>query len=142
MARRLADTYPSKEQQPFWIAQYFVLMNFCYQLGNFLGRAALRWFKTEGLTRLTLLQILNFAILFTNTQSMAFKSLWVMCPAFLWVGLLAGAGFSNCIHQILTTDVLKETERESAISFACVTKDSGVFVATILSVILSHTAFA
>jgi hypothetical protein len=60
-----------------------------------------------------------------------------MIPLFIWVGLMGGASYVNVMHSILELESLEKSEKEMALSLSLVFNDTGVLLASILSLILS-----
>lgn len=67
------------------------------------------------------------------------ESLYVLCPLYIWVGLMGGGSYVNVLHRLRELDTLSLEERESAMSLALMFNDAGILVATILSLILGLT---
>ena len=67
------------------------------------------------------------------------ESLYVLCPLYIWVGLMGGGSYVNVLHRLRELDTLSSEERESAMSLALMFNDAGILVATILSLILGLT---
>lgn len=140
MGDRMSKLYPEKANT-FVISEYFVILNYCYQVGVFISRSSLQYIKIKRVTILTILQCINFIFLFINTKYMFVQTLWVLCPVFIWVGLMGGASYVNVMHGILELDSLEKTEREAALVLSLTFNDSGVLSAAIFSLIIDNTMF-
>ena len=70
---------------------------------------------------------------------MVIETLWFMCPLFIWVGIMGGASYVNVLHGILELKTLKKSEKEMALSLSLLFNDTGILLATILSLILANT---
>ena len=72
---------------------------------------------------------------------MIFESLWIMCPLFVWVGIMGGGSYVNVLHGILELKTLKKSEKEMALSLSLLFNDTGIILATVLSLILANSCF-
>lgn len=79
--------------------------------------------------------------MFINAKYMYVDSLYYMCPAIVWVGLMGGGSYVNVLHGILELETLDKTEKEMALSLSLLFNDTGIFLATVLSLVLSNTIF-
>ena len=73
---------------------------------------------------------------------MFIESLYVLCPTYIWVGLMGGGSYVNVLHRLRELDTLSQEERESAMSLALMFNDAGILVATIFSLILGLTVLS
>ena len=73
---------------------------------------------------------------------MFIESLYVLCPIYIWVGLMGGGSYVNVLHRLRELDTLSQEERESAMSLALMFNDAGILVATIFSLILGLTVLS
>ena len=119
----------------YFIANYYIVLNLSYQLGVFMSRSSLRFFPVQNLTALTILQGINFVVMLINSLFLreAILSLWVLCPFFVWIGLMGGCSYVNIMHNFLKRDILRKEEKEIAISTALVL----ISVATMLSAVFA-----
>lgn len=88
---------------------------------------------------LTVLQAINFILLFINAKYLIVDSVFVISPIVVWVGLMGGGSYVNVLHGIRELDTLDPTEKESAMSLSLLFNDSGILLAATLSIILSNT---
>jgi len=91
----------------FYIKDYFVVINICYQAGAFLSRSSLEYVKVPRVWLFTFIQGINFLVVFFNTDYFFIPSLLFMCPMFIWVGLMGGASYVNVVNCLLQLDTLK-----------------------------------
>ena len=140
MGDHMAQLYPERADS-FLIKEYFVILNYCYQIGVFISRSSLQYIKIKRVTVLSILQAINFVFLFLNTKYMFCQTLWVLCPLLIWVGLMGGASYVNVMHGILELDTLEKTEREAALVLSLMFNDTGVLSAAIFSLIIDNTLF-
>jgi len=81
-------------------------MNTCYQIGVFLSRSSLSYLKIKKVWILTGLQLINFIFLFVNAKYMFIESLYVLCPIYIWVGLMGGGSYVNVLHRLRELETL------------------------------------
>jgi len=91
---------------------------------------------------LCVLQGINFVFLFLNARFFFLETLFVLCPLFIWVGLMGGAAYVNVMHNMLDLPALEDTEREGAIVLSLISNDFGVLGAAILTLALDNTIFS
>ncbi len=120
---------------------FFIIVNAAFQIGNFLARSSLRFVKLPQLKTMSTLMCITFALLFWNAYSMTLTSIWVNSLLFFWVGLVGGAAYVNNLHQVLETKSLESSERELATTLALAIKDSGILIASIVSLAASKYIF-
>ena len=72
---------------------------------------------------------------------MVVESLFILCPLFLWVGLMGGASYVNVIHQILEMKAIEKSEKEMAISLSLLWNDIGILGASIFSLWVGNSIF-
>ena len=82
---------------------------------------------------------MNFLLLFINAKFMLVQSLVVLCPLYVFVGLMGGGSYVNVLHGILKLESLDKTEKESAMSLSMVFNDTGIVLASFTAIILSNT---
>ena len=65
-----------------------------------ISRSSLKFVKIRNVTMLTVLQLVNFLVLFINCffKQQAVKNLYILCPLFVWIGLMGGASYVNINH--------------------------------------------
>ena len=121
-----------------------MFLNVSYQTGVFISRSSLRFVKIPAgkVWILTALQMVNFTLIGFNAYYMWITTLYVMCPIVVWVGLMGGGSYVNVLHGILTLETLDKTEKEMAVSLSLGFNDSGILLATLFSMVLSHTIFS
>jgi len=77
--------------------------------------------------------------LFLNAKYMFVSSLFVLCPIYIFVGLMGGGSYVNVLHSILELETLDKTEKESAMSLSMVFIDIGIVAASIIALILNSS---
>jgi hypothetical protein len=58
-----------------------------------------------------------------------------------WVGLMGGSSYVNVMYNILESEKLAKNEKELALTLTGVGNDIGILSASLLSLLLSNTAF-
>ena len=64
---------------------------------------------------------------------MYIESLWILCPMYIWVGLLGGGTYVNTINNLLDLESLTYREKESAISLYLLFNDVGIIFSALFS---------
>ena len=126
----------------FDVRAYFDILNACYQLGVFLSRSSLRFFRIKHVWVLSVLQAINFTFCFLNARYMFCPSLGLMAPLLVWVGLMGGGSYVNVLVSMLELKTLEHAERESAMSLSLFFNDFGITLASLLSLVLAATLFS
>jgi hypothetical protein len=117
----------------------FTILYFCYQVGVFFSRSSLNYFVIERNWIVTVLQFINFFLLFLNAFFVYVKSVYILYIWFIWVGCMGGSSYVNVIYKIKNSPKLEKTERELAVMMLMVFNDVGIFSASVLALILSTT---
>jgi hypothetical protein len=106
-----------------------------------MSRSSLRFFTVKKVWILSVLQFINFAVLLVNSLFLrnGVLSLWVLCPIFIWIGLMGGCSYVNIMHNFLKRDVLRKEEKEIAISFALVVVDCATTLSAIFAIVMTQT---
>ena len=141
---RHADELDCSELRCFIWKDYYVILNYCYQVGVFCSRSSLSLFqiKRQHIWILTALQLLNWFYFFANTQWFFMPSLYVNCPIMIWVGFMGGAAYVNVMHNLLDLPSLKKTEREVALVLSLMFNDTGVLLSAVFTQIVDVTIYS
>ena len=121
--------------------EYYVILNNCYQIGVFMSRSSLQFFKIQRIYILSIFQCINFVFLFVNTQYLFVESLFILCPLLIWVGFMGGASYVNVMHNLLDLKTLQKSEKEAALALSLMFNDTGVLLASIFSLVMDNTFF-
>ena len=140
MGKQMKQLYPERAQD-LSIKEYFVFLNFSYQVGVFISRSSLRFIRIPPgkVWVLTFFQAINFGFMFVNAKYMYVQNLYILCPVIVWVGLMGGGSYVNVLHGILDLKTLDKSEKEMALSLSLLFNDSGIFLASVFSLIMSNT---
>jgi len=142
IANKLKDDPANADKQDdLNIKEFFQILNLCYQLGVFMSRSSLQYVKIKKVWILTLLQFINWSFLFVNTQFMLVTSLYVMCPLFVWVGLMGGGSYVNVLHSILELKTVKKSEMEGALVMTLMFNDIGIISSAFFTLIMDNSLF-
>lgn len=123
------------------IENFYVILNMCYHLGVFFSRSSLSVVRIKKVWILSGFQILNFVFLLFNAKMMMVESLLILCPLFVWVGLNGGGAYVNILHMMLQKEDLASNEKEVAVNLTLMFNDSGILLASIVSLILDNYYF-
>lgn len=140
IANKIEDKFPDQADD-FGVKMYYVILNNCYQIGVFMSRSSLQFFKIRRVYILSVFQAINFVFLFLNTQYLFVYSLWVMCPLLIWVGFMGGASYVNVMHNLLEHKTLKKNEKEAALALSLMFNDTGVLLSSIFALVMDNTLF-
>ena len=135
MDNKIKELHPDKLAES-WVKHYFVILNVMYQIGVFISRSSLHFIQIERIWIMTVLQAINFCFLFWNATTFHFQSLGVLCPVFLFVGIMGGGSYVNVLHNLIDMPTLKQSEKESAVSLSLIFNDTGILLASIVSIVL------
>ena len=125
------------------VKHYFLILNVMYQIGVCISRNSLHFIKIEKVWILTVLQLFNFMFLFWNTYTFSVQHLGILCPIFLFVGLMGGGSYVNVLHGLIhREDSLQQSEKEGAVSLSLIFNDSGILLASVASIIFDTSLFA
>lgn len=72
---------------------------------------------------------------------MLVTSLWVLCPLYIWTGLMGGGCYVNVMHNLLELETLKDEEREGALVMSLMSNDIGVLSSAIFTLVIDNTIF-
>ena len=64
-----------------------------------------------------------------------------MFAIMVWVGLMGGGSYVNVMYNMLESNKLVKREKELAVTLTTVFDDIGILSASLVSLLLSNTAF-
>lgn len=140
MAIKLSDMYPDRANETS-IKNFFVILNYCYQVGVFISRSSLKYVQIKQVWFLSVLQAINWTFMFLNTRYMFCTSLYYLCPLFVWVGLMGGGSYVNVMHNILELKTLHKSEIEGALVLTLMFNDCGILSSAFFTLIMDNTLF-
>jgi battenin len=124
-----------------WIeTNSYAVLSLTYQVGVFLSRTSVQFFRFKWVTVLTAIQFVNFvlwtiAAYYPGTQ---FLPMWTQIVLIFWVGLMGGCSYSNCMYFVLNSEKLDKKEKEVTINIGSMFYDTGIFLAGVSSLIISN----
>ena len=127
----------SSQVGDFWHRKAFVLLSLSYQLGVFISRSTFYLFKVRKVWILTYLQMVNFVIFFTIAY-WKWIEIYYQIPLMIWVGLMGGCSYVNCMFMILENKDLSKSQKEVAINVASFFDDLGVVSAAFFALFISN----
>ena len=122
----------------FFSSNSFIILSLCYQVGVFMSRSSLKFFKVRQVWIMTVLQLINFGVWWGEAMHI-FLGVWGEFVWMLWVGCLGGASYVNVAYQILNTDKLEKGYKEPALSFSLFCNNVGVMLAAAFCLLLDNT---
>jgi len=118
----------------------FILLNFCYQVGVVISRSSLPIIKISRVWIVSALQLLNFIFWAWIAYDKDF-SLPLEFMIMIWVGLMGGASYVNCLYLVLESDVIEKKDKEVSINIMSICNNIGVLSATLASYVLGETVY-
>ncbi|RUS69569.1 hypothetical protein EGW08_022670 [Elysia chlorotica] len=103
-----------------------------YQVGVFISRSSVNFFKINRLWSLPVLQFANLIILFLQVFYRFIPSFWVILAIVLWEGLLGGAAYVNTFYKL--TNEIKAEHKEFCIGVATLGDSIGIAVAGVAAI--------
>ena len=127
----IGNSKKDTENSDSWmVRESFVLLQFAYQTGVFISRSSLDLIKIERVWILTGLQFINFLI-FGVASSFKLFSVEVQLVLMVWVGLMGGSSYVNCMYLILENKHLQKKHKEVTINIASLFNDIGILAASL-----------
>ncbi len=108
-----------------------------YQIGVFISRSSFYFFKVRRVWIMTYLQAINFSIFFSIAY-WKWLSIEYQLPLMVWVGLMGGCSYVNCLYVILKSPQLSKSQKEVAINVASFFDDIGILSASFFAIFISN----
>jgi len=86
---------------------------------------------------MTYLQAINFSIFFSIAY-WKWLSIEYQLPLMVWVGLMGGCSYVNCLYVILKSPQLSKSQKEVAINVASFFDDIGILSASFFAIFISN----
>ena len=129
----------------YWfIANYYEVLAFMYQVGVFVSRSSLPLFKLKPVWILTILQFILTLIMTLNGNLHFFVDkwgIWFLMFMMLAIGLIGGTSYVQCSYWVLKKEMKKET-RELGVTFVNLLNSIGILAASALSLLFNHTIWS
>jgi battenin len=129
----------------FLATHAFTIMWTCYNIGVTLSRASVSWFRIENLWLITGLQALNVALWSVEATQHSILNYfgnagyYVLLAWMIWVGLMGGSCYANCMYAYNTRSTIPDNFRELGINLGFVMSNIGIFAATNITTLLQTT---
>lgn len=137
---QIQKKYPEKyENGDITVKSFNDIIQFCFQVGQFFSRSSLKFVKIKQVTILTIVTLINFAVLFVNAKLLFFDSIYAIGAMVFFAGLMGGASYVNVLHNIRELKTLNQSEKESAMSLTLLFNDTGILSAATFTLIVSNT---
>jgi len=119
----------------------YEVLAFCYQIGVFFSRSSIGCFQFSMTWLLTLLQLINFIVWGFQAEFHFVQPYWLLFPAMIWVGVMAGLCYVNTFYFIQNDRKLGK-DKEFAINIVSIGINIGITASSIFTLIADHTWFA
>ncbi|KAI1652861.1 Batten's disease protein Cln3 [Daldinia decipiens] len=117
---------PFKEYRDF-----YPMYGFLYQLGVFISRSSIAFFRIRHLYLPSFLQIGNLVLLTLHALLPFIPSVYVIFIVIFWEGLLGGAVYVNTFAEIMQN--VPTSEREFSLGATSVSDSAGICIASFIS---------
>lgn len=123
------------ERSPFTeFRSFYPFYGFLYQLGVFISRSSVSWFRIHNLYLPSLLQVGNLLLLTLHALWDFIPSVYIVFVVIFWEGLLGGAVYVNTFAEIMENVPLEE--REFSLGATSVSDSGGICVAGFLGMVM------
>jgi battenin len=116
----------------------FELLNLCYQMGVFLSRSSLAFFRFPWVWILTLIQSQLF-ILWQTQALYHFMPFWLMCVTMVIVGLFGGCSYVNVFHMVMNDPMMTGLQKEMFTSYNSFSIAVFIFLASAFTFLAEQT---
>ena len=127
----------SQNEEGFLHKNAFVLLSISYQVGVFISRSSFYFFKVRRVWIMTYLQTINFCIFF-SVAYWKWLSIEYQIPLMVWVGLMGGCSYVNCLYAILDSTQLSKSQKEVAINVASFLNCISITAAAVFAILISN----
>ena len=118
------------DETPFrQVRDHYVYYQFLYQVGVFLSRSSVQFFRIKHIWAISLLQVLTLIFLILNALLYFIPSVWIVFVIILWEGLLGGACYVNAFNNI--REQVDPMYKEFAMGACSVADTFGIFTAAL-----------
>lgn len=116
------------ESSPFTeLRAFYPMYGFLYQLGVFISRSSIAFFRTRHLYLPSFLQIANLILLTLHALFFFIPSVYLVFLVIFWEGLLGGAVYVNTFAEIMET--VPTADREFSLGATSVSDSAGICLA-------------
>jgi battenin len=113
---------------------FYPFYNFLYQIGVFVARSSTPFIRIHSLYVPSLLQVINLAILTSQSLYDWIPNVYIVFVIVFWEGLLGGAVYVNTFAEIM--EKVPEDEREFSLGATSVSDSGGVCIAGFIGMAL------
>ncbi|GFR62223.1 battenin [Elysia marginata] len=103
-----------------------------YQVGVFISRSSVNFFKINQLWCLPVLQFANLVLLLLQVFFRFIPSFWIILAIVLWEGLLGGAAYVNTFYKL--TNEIESEFKEFCIGVATLGDSIGIAIAGVVAI--------
>ena len=114
--------------------EFYPFYGFLYQLGVFISRSSISFFRTHHLYLPSLLQVANLVILTLHAMVFFIPSVYIVFIIIFWEGLLGGAVYVNCFAEIMEN--VPPGEREFSLGATSVSDSGGICIAGLIGIVM------
>lgn len=125
------------EHADFLHRKAYVLLAMSYQLGVFLSRSSFYFFKVRRVWIMTYAQVFNFGVWLTIAV-WRWLAIELQIPLMIFVGLMGGCSYVNCMFMILGGNGLSKSQKEVAVNVAGFFVDVGIVSAALFAIVVSN----
>lgn len=125
------------EKNNFVKENAYEIINFCYQLGVWVSRSSLKFFKVEKVWIVTVLQAINWVIWWLEAEFL-FLTEWGEFALTLWVGCMGGLAYVNTGYLILNSEKIPKEQKEAGMNITLCLNALGVLLASLFCLVLDN----
>jgi len=122
----------------WWDQSAYKVLAFVYQLGVFISRTSVQCFRFPWVSVLTGIQFVMFVLWMFAAIYTTFLNIWIQMGLMFVVGCMGGCSYSNCMYYVLQSPSLTKDKKEVTINISSMFYDAGIFLASILALIVSN----
>ena len=116
----------------------YEVLSFCYQIGVFFSRSSIGCFQLSFTWILTVLQAINFLIWALHAEYLYISPYWILFPAMIWVGVMAGLCYVNTFYSI-QNDTSLGKDKEFAINIVSIGINLGITMSSFFTLLADKT---
>lgn len=119
--------YPLPETPFKHYRAFYPMYNFIYQIGVFISRSSIPFFRIHDLYLPSFLQVINLVVLSAHALFNFIPHVYIIFAIMFWEGLLGGLVYVNTFAEI--SDRVPEADREFSLGATTVSDSGGICVA-------------
>jgi battenin len=106
---------------------FYPMYNFIYQIGVFISRSSIPFFRIHDLYLPSFLQVINLVVLSAHALFNFIPNVYIIFAVVFWEGLLGGLVYVNTFAEI--SDRVPKADREFSLGATTVSDSGGICVA-------------